>query len=230
MDALFFLKTLNQLRYTNMKMKLTIPEGLNEVTLGQYQKYQAIAENNDDGSFLAIKMIEIFCNVHPQVVLNMKASDVGKITEELTDMFNEKQPFRERFKMGGTEYGFIPKLQDMSYGEYVDVDTYLGDVQNMHVAMNALYRPIKEKYGERYNIEEYTSTDPEKMKQMPLNIAFGASLFFYNLGKDLSTHILNYLTEEEESNLVQYLSSEQSGVGINQFTHLLRETLRDLNI
>lgn len=213
-----------------MKFKLTIPEGLHEITLGQYQKYQAIAKETTDDTFLSIKMIEIFCDTHPQVVLSMRARDVEKVVTELTEMFNEKQKFQERFKFKGKEYGFIPKLQDMTYGEYVDIDSYLGDIPNMHIAMNALYRPVKEKYGERYNIEDYNGKDPEIMKDMPVSIAFGATLFFYNLGKDLSTHILNYLTEEEQSNLVQYLSSEQSGVGINQYTHLLREMLDDLNI
>jgi hypothetical protein len=213
-----------------MKFKLTIPDGLHEITLGQYQKYQAIAKETSDDAFLSIKMIEIFCNTHPQVVMSMRATDVAKVVTELTEMFNEKQKFTERFKFNGTEYGFIPKLQDMSYGEYVDIDSYLGDIPNMHIAMNALYRPVKDKYGERYNIEEYNGKDPEVMKDMPVGIAFGATLFFYNLGKDLSSHILNYLSEEEQSNLVQFLSSEQSGVGINQYTHLLREMLDDLNI
>jgi hypothetical protein len=57
--------------------------------------------------------------------------------------------------MDGVEYGFIPNLDDMSFGEYVDLDTYLGDWQNIHRAMAVLYRPIREKRGERYNIVPY---------------------------------------------------------------------------
>ena len=41
--------------------------------------------------------------------------------------------------MRGVEYGFIPNLDDMSFGEYVDLDTYIGDWQNIHRAMAVLY-------------------------------------------------------------------------------------------
>ena len=46
-----------------MKLEITVPDSLSEITLGQYQKYLQIAEDVTDEKFLASKMIEIFCNV-----------------------------------------------------------------------------------------------------------------------------------------------------------------------
>ena len=43
------------------------------------------------------------------------------------------------FKLGGIEYGLIPDFDDMSLGEYIDLDTYMGDWENMQIAMNVLY-------------------------------------------------------------------------------------------
>jgi len=213
-----------------MKVEITIPDSLSEVTLDQYQRYLKIQDNNTDEKFLASKMIEIFCGVKLSDTLKMKFSDVDSICNILIDMFNEKPQLVKTFKMKGVEYGFIPKLDDISLGEYVDLDTFLGDWENMHRAMAVLYRPIDKKYGDKYSIVDYEAEDGEVMKDMPLEAVVSSIIFFYHLGIDLSQAMMNYLEEQEETNLVQYLNSEQSGVGINQFTHSLKAILEDLKI
>ena len=45
------------------------------------------------------------------------------------------------------QYGFHPSLDDLTLGEYVDLDTYVGDWNNIEKAMNVLYRPIEAKFG-----------------------------------------------------------------------------------
>ena len=43
-----------------MQVEILVPDTLSEITLEQYQKFLKIQENNEDETFLAIKMIEIF--------------------------------------------------------------------------------------------------------------------------------------------------------------------------
>ena len=213
-----------------MKVEITIPDSLSEVTLDQYQRYLKIQDNNQDEKFLASKMIEIFCGVKLSDTLKMKYADVDGICNILVDMFNEKPQLVTKFKMKGVEYGFIPKLDDISLGEYIDLDAFLGDWDNMHRAMAVLYRPIENKYGNKYSIKDYEAGDGEVMKDMPLEAVISSIIFFYHLGIDLSQAMMNYLEEQEETSLVQYLNSEQSGGGINQFTHSLKGILDDLRI
>lgn len=213
-----------------MRIKVIVPDQLSQITLDQYQRFFKIQQNNEDERFLQIKMIEIFCGVPSDHVLNMKLSDVVAICDMLNELFEQKPQLVKKTKLGEKEYGFVPNLEDISLGEYIDLDTNVANWENMHLAMNVLYRPIKHKYGERYSIEEYKAGDGLHMKDITMDCVLSSLLFFYNLGIDLSTTILNYLKEREESNLVQYLSSEQNGVGINQFTHYLTETLQSLKI
>jgi hypothetical protein len=213
-----------------MKVEITIPDSLSEVTLDQYQRYLKIQDNNQDEKFLASKMIEIFCGVKLSDTLKMKYADVDGICNILVDMFNEKPQLVTKFKMKGVEYGFIPKLDDISLGEYIDLDAFLGDWDNMHRAMAVLYRPIENKYGDKYSIKDYEAGDGEVMKDMPLEAVISSIIFFYHLGIDLSQAMMNYLEEQEETSLVQYLNSEVSGVGINQFTHSLKAILDDLKV
>ena len=213
-----------------MKVEVYIPDTLSEITLGQYQKYLKIQSENEDENFLAIKMIEIFCGLRGDTIMAMKAKSIRDITMILTDMFNEKPQLVKEFKLNGRTYGFIPKLEDMSFGEYIDLDTYIGDMDNIHRAMNVLYRPIKQKYQDKYLIEDYTGDDPEVMKSMPMDAVLSSILFFYNLGMDLSQAMMSYLEEDKEMNLAQYLTSEENGDGINHFSVSLKEILEDLKI
>ena len=213
-----------------MKVEVVIPESLSEITLGQYQKYLKIQDSNDDPRFLQIKMIEIFCGVPSDYVLGMKLSDTNSIAESLNELFEDKPQLVRKTKIGSKEYGFIPNLEDISLGEYIDLDTYVSDWENMHLTMNVLYRPIQNKYGDRYSIDDYKSGDGLHMKDITMDCVISSLLFFYRLGMDLSTTILNYLKEAEESRLVQFLSSQKNGDGINQFTRSLRETLQELKI
>ena len=107
-----------------MRVKVTIPNQLSEIKLHQYQKYLKIQDNNSDDMFLASKMIEIFCGIDLKDAFKMKATDVYRITNIIAEMFEQKPKLVQRFTMDDVEYGFIPNLDDMSLGEYIDLDTH----------------------------------------------------------------------------------------------------------
>ena len=213
-----------------MKLEINVPSELSEITLGQYQRFVKLYQGEVTEEFMALKMLEIFCGVKLKDAYQMRYKDIDGIVEVLTSMLNQKPQLIQRFKMNGVEYGFIPNLDDMSFGEYVDLDTYLPDWQEMHRAMAVLYRPVKEKHGDKYNIVDYEVVDAEVYKNMPMDAAISSILFFYRLGIDLSKAMMNYLEESKETRLVQYLSSEQNGGGISQYTQSLKAILDDLNI
>ena len=73
-----------------MAIKLNIPESLNEITLGQYQKWLKITEGQELNSFFQQKMIEIFCRSRLIDTLRMKAKDINEITLGLNKIFEAK--------------------------------------------------------------------------------------------------------------------------------------------
>jgi hypothetical protein len=56
----------------------------------------------------------------------------------------------------------------------------------------------------------------------------GAMLFFYHLGNELSKHLTDSLAKQLKEDLEFQQTLEQSGVGINQFTHSLKEMSENL--
>lgn len=214
-----------------MKIEINVPTSLSEVTLGQYQKFLKIAEENPEGNFLNAKMIEIFCGIPLSDSYKLKMSSVTAIIDILNELLSQTPKRVEQFTMNGVQYGFIPDLDEMSLGEYVDLDGSASDWNNMHIAMNVLYRKIKIKKSGKYNIVEYNVENPEKMKDMPLDAAIGSLFFFYNLGMELSKHtILSSSNQVEMEAYQEQLISQTNGDGISQFMVSLTEILQDLKI
>lgn len=203
-----------------MSLEIIVPDDLNEITLKQYQKFAKVSQiEGNDESFIMQKMVEIFCGINLKNVLKIKFSSIQNVVSILTSAFEKQYDLKRTFIMDGVEYGFIPDLDEISLGEYIDLDKNFNDWDNMHKTMSILYRPIKIKKGSRYQIEEYNGTDEAvKMKEMPLDVVFGALVFFYNLEKELLKITLSYLQKEagESMTSLQKRVLDQSGDGISQ--------------
>ena len=215
-----------------MKVNLRIPTTLNEITLAQYQEFAKLDGKLEETKDTAIqlKIVEIFCKVPEIVVRNMKATDIAEVCEIINTMFNTDHQLINRFRLKGVDYGFIPDLDDMSFGEYMDLDTFISDNDNLHRAVNVLFRPIEHKRGGRYTIKDYDPDTSDIAKEFPLDVVLGAIVFFYSLGKDLSMVMLNSLDKKNERALAQHLISQPSGDGSIRSMQSLTEILQDLKI
>ncbi len=135
-----------------------------------------------------------------------------------------------QFNLNGVSFGFIPNLDDISYGENKDITGYINDWGNMHRAMAVMYRPIKQKLKGKYLIEDYNGSHiyAETMKQMPLSIVMGSIVFFYNLTNELLSCIPNYLENQLKTEQMNGVVSQENGAVIQNYIHSLKGTLLDL--
>ena len=214
-----------------MEVKITVPDSLKDIPLHKYQKFQKVLDVNKEASlndlFIQEKILQIFCDLPLSDALKYRKSDIDKITEMVAKTLEQKPDLVQSFTIGETEFGFIPKLEDMTFGEYIDLDNSIGDIQNLHKAMAVLYRPIKQKIKDKYLIEEYRGDNyHEAMKHTPMDAVVSSMLFFWNLGIELSKAMIAYLQEQED--LTQEQISVLNGDGINQFMHWQMEMLPSL--
>ena len=208
-----------------MAFKIKVPNSLSEISLEKFQKYMKLRDENDNEEFLSYKAIELFCGIPLSDVYKLTLESVESISEVLSKMFNEQPKHIERFTMAGVEYGFIPDLNEMTLAEYVDSEGNLSDIQNLHLAMNVLYRPIKDKKGDKYNIYPYKLENLDKMKDMPTSAALGAIFFLISLGKELSLSTI--LSSREVVELQAEMDSEGNGDGIHQYLLYQMEILQE---
>jgi hypothetical protein len=207
-----------------MKIEVNIPENLNDITLGQYQEFLKIEEPTEED------ILKVFLGLDLKGLGKIKASDVDKYANHITSLFEQEQEHVLKFDLKGVQFGFMPNLDEITYGENKDVTAYLNDWQTMHKAMAVLYRPIKQKLGARYLIEDYEGSHKysEAMKEMPLGVVMGAMVFFYNLTNALLKAIPNYLEKQTEKEQMTGAISAENGEAIKKYTRLLKETSEDL--
>ena len=211
-----------------MKIEIYIPDSLDEITLGQYQKFLSIAQDKEQDLFIQQKMVEIFCRLNLKDIANIKYTSLVEIIEHFNNLFSKEQKLIQSFKMDGLEFGFVPKLDDITFGEYVTLDTYLSDWKNIDKAMEVLYRPITNKHKSSYNVESYQDGKYD-MRNMPLSAALGSIVFFYNLGNELLKTTLNYSAKQANRTIAELRASGENGDGINQSLQSLKEALKTLN-
>lgn len=216
-----------------MEVKIKVPTDLSDIPLYKYQEFHKVLEVNKDADsndlFIQEKMLQIFCDLPLSDALKYRKSDIDNVTEMIAKTLEGKPDLVRTFKIGDTEFGFIPKLEDMTFGEYIDLDNSIGDIKNLHKAMAVLYRPIKQKIKEKYLIEDYRGDNyHQAMLHTPMDAVVSSMLFFWNLGIELSKAMIAYLQEEHKEDLTQEQISVLNGDGISQYMHLPMEMLPNL--
>lgn len=214
-----------------MKLELTIPTSLSEIPLVNYQKFIEVSQNNEDSDFISQKMIEIFCGIRLNEVVKMKMTDVVELNNHFIKLFESNPKLKPTFFIGEQEFGFIPDIENISLGEYVDLNKYINDIKTLHKAMAVMYRPITKKKGHRYEIMPYEGTKEfaDVMKFAPLEVVLPARVFFWTLGLELVETISQSLDTlkmtKKQREQVEILF--KNGDGIRQFTTSLKEMLQN---
>lgn len=210
-------------------VKLQVPESLADIPISKYKKFIAMA-NEDNGDEQALYH---FCGLTPDQQERMKVADKNRLRLILSTALQEKPALVQTFEFKGVKYGFHPKLEDISMGEYVDLDELLKEpYKNAEKVLGILYRPITSKKFGKYLIENY---DPDKhtgegFDELGTNILLGCMLFFYRLEIALLITFLRYSQKEEMTNQpsTSKPSSPKSGAGIAQSIKLLEAISRSL--
>lgn len=210
-------------------MKLIVPTSLNDISWRQFRNYTKVSKAVDfTESLNRLAMVSIFCKIPARECAKVPSSDIKDISEHIEKVLALKPAFTELFEMGGKEYGFIPNLDEMTAGEYIDLDTYFGDEENFHKALSVLYRPVKKKKFGMYFIEKYEGSDKyaDIMMDANLNIALGSTVFFWSLRSALLKATGKYLERPEMKEALANLP--QNGAGIPQSIRSLVDGLSNM--
>ncbi len=213
-----------------MNIDIKYPTHLQEIPLSAYQKWLKVEETTNDEEILAFKFVSIFCGLDMRTVSRMAVKDVYFLIGKIKEVLSQEAKFNKRWKFNGIEFGMVPDLENMSFGEYIDVESHLTKWDGLHKAMAVLYRPITETYKDTYEVEEYEPNEKymDIMQNLPLNIVLGTSLFFCNLEKALLHNLTQFLKTEtkrlnNKTNIVSTRSSTKTGNGTTPFIELAME-------
>lgn len=149
-----------------------------------------------------LEKVNVMSTIPKELVEQLSIQDVAKILELINDLQKTgAREFKRVIKVDGVEYGFIPDLEEITLGEYADIQHYIkvGIDNSMNKIMAVLYRPIVEKNKDAYSIEAYNSETmrirADKFLEMKAIDVQAALVFFYNLANELMTILPLYLAE-----------------------------------
>ncbi len=148
-----------------MIKKVIVPTSYTEINLFQFMDYM---EDPEDIK----RKIAIFLNLDYSFVNSMEDEYIEEINNDLDTMLGSESGVFFSVSIEGIKYDFIPDLGKITLGEFIDINTYIIDINNWHKLISILYRRM-DKDGV---IEEYNGTADvcEIFYDMPMSEVNGA--------------------------------------------------------
>ena len=172
-----------------------------DVTLEKWLKL--IDFKNGTKTKEAQETIALLSNIPKDLIKELELRDVAIIMSKIAELQSEQNSSLKKIvEIDGVRYGFHPNLEDITLGEYADIETFIkNDIEkNMPELMSVLYRPIVEETDSGvYTIEAYDGNitiRAEQMKKMSAEQVQSALGFFYTLGKELLMTLPSFLTDQ----------------------------------
>jgi len=214
-----------------MEVSFILPTELADIKLHQVLEYEKINKEELPDIDLVVQMVSIFCEITTKDARLVPYEKLIYCAEKITQALAQKPSFHQTFELEGIEYGFIPNLNDITTGEFIDIEEYQSNHDDLWKVLSVLYRPIKYRNGDNYLIQEYDGNLVGAFKTISADIAYGALLFFWTLGNDLLNYTLKYLESEKVQKNIHSVqtTSGKSGNGFHSFIALLKEMSSELN-
>tara|TARA_R110002020_G_scaffold209230_2_gene415193 strand:+ start:7106 stop:7732 length:627 start_codon:yes stop_codon:yes gene_type:complete len=184
---------------SGIESKHKLPKHWDEISLKKYVRVMKSLEDKKVKTELEkiVDIVTILSDVPEKDILRLPVKNINQLGLHLTKFLKTlpNDELNHTLKIKGVEYGFHPKLSDISFGEWVDIDALItaGANDNLHKIMSILYRPIIAKKGDKYQIEPYEPCkDREQIMLDNLTVGdfYGVSVFFSDLGRELLNHTL----------------------------------------
>jgi len=169
------------------------------ISIGNYVK---IFKEKDIFSedYFAAKVINKVTDCPVEDLLEGDAQEMNYVAAYILSLIPTESPkFIDRFELDGVHYGFFPKWRDLTYAEFVDMDTIStkkpDELMNLlHILAAIMYRPITTQRSthdfdiEKYNIESMKERAELFKKKLDIKYILGAQFFFINYARTYSSY------------------------------------------
>jgi hypothetical protein len=192
-------------------MKINLDLSPEKITVGQYVGF---AMNEGD----LVNQVQSITKLPRSKVLLLTPSQMNDIKnsfdEALLAIPSKHVPkFMTRF----TKYRFVPDINSMTFGEWLDLDANCNEFpKHLNKLLAILFRPCKNEFINRYEVEDYDSTihlkNAEYFNEMPLMIANGAMVFFSNIEKELLIHFQEFSDNQMMTELKKAIAMMQEAL------------------
>jgi len=203
--------------------KIILPTDWNEVTIDQYREVWKVYERETEAYNAVRRAIEVFAGLEQGELQHAEWTSIEKSASIIhwflqePDASTMKMPLQPTITHKGKRYGFIPDWTKLTVGEFADLESYCqgGTFDNLHKIMAVLYREICLETTAGYEIALYDvdKKRQEDMRQLTMDVAMSALVFFCNIEKELAITMRRSLKpkdQQKQEALVQNGDGTQS--------------------
>jgi len=222
------------------------------ISIENYTKIYKVKDLFSDDYFAA-RLISIVSDVPVNKLMEYDFQEVNYMALHVMGLIPKDKPkFEDRFELDGVQYGFFPNWKDLSFAEFIDMDTISTKkteelLDLLHILAAIMYRPIvEEKSKHDFKIEKYdvqTMTERAELFKKKLDVRFilGAQFFFIKFANrflgytqlssipKLSTWMKIKLVWKMRRMIVGLIFKKRSA-GFSSSTELLETILQSMNL
>jgi hypothetical protein len=168
----------------------------------------------------AEETIATLSDIPRKLIKELSIRDVAIIMKKLSELQSRQDTVLTKvIEIDGIEYGMHPNLDDITLGEYADIETFIKDglEKNMPELMSVLFRPVTERSGEAYVIAAYDGNitiRAEAMKKMSAEQVQSTLFFFYNFVIGFSKIMPSFLIEQTQEKVKQLQTETLQNAGV----------------
>jgi hypothetical protein len=152
-------------------------------------------------SYFAARIISLITDCPIEQLLESDAQEINYLAAYVMSLLPQSNPkFIDRFELDGVHYGFFPKWRDLTYAEFVDMDTISTKkpdelLNKLHILAAIMYRPIINERSEhdfdieKYNVDSMKERAELFKKKLDVKYVLGAQFFFINYAMRYSLYI-----------------------------------------
>jgi len=162
----------------------------NFMSLENYAKIYKIKDSFNE-EYFAAKILNLITGAPMDDLLKTDYEKISYLSAYILSLmpFEKNTKLVDRFEIDGIKYGFFPNWKDLTFAEFMDIDTIATKpidelLDYLHILAAIMYRPIEHEISEHnFIIEEYdvksmlTRSEIFK-KKLDINVLLSAQFFF----------------------------------------------------
>jgi hypothetical protein len=222
------------------------------ISIEHYTKIYKVKDLFSDDYFAA-RLINIVSDAPVEDLLESDFQEVNYMSTYVMELLPlEKPQFKDRFELDGVKYGFFPNWKDLSFAEFIDMDTISTKkpeelLDMLHILAAIMYRPIVEEKSEhdfkieKYDVHKMTERAELFKKKLDVKYILGAQFFFIKFANRFSSYTqlssIQTLTLWEKikimwtlRKMIVHLIFKRRSVGSWSSTELLEMILQSTNL
>ena len=189
-----------------------------DVTLERWLKLVGLDEESKTKE--AEETIAALSDMPRKLVKELSLRDVAAIMGKVAEIQGQQDSsLKKVIEIEGVEYAMHPNLDDITLGEYADIESIVKDgiQKNLPELMAILFRPVLSREDDVCVIAAYDGNIRERaeiMKKMAAEQVQSALVFFYHLGMVFLKTLPSYLVERtQEMKELQMETLQNAGDG-----------------